>query len=186
MQRYIRSNENEFNLYDICSTLSGIVFVGDARTFEFSDIFGSDELDYPPGEIEYNLTKDDVIKLLDDFKSCSTILLAPRRRTLISENLGVGQIEKEDLLNIVKALTVEDFTKCFPNSNTEHKNDKLVEFITKKSFQLLNGNKLEGVKVYIKIDADETTSEILVAVSFHTTTSYGKHLYMEEGDNNEN
>lgn len=186
MKRYIKSNEGEFNLYDICSTLSGIVFVGDANTFEFSDIFGSDEMDYPPSGIIYNLTKEDVIKLLDDFKSCSTILLAPRRRTLISENLGVGQIEKEDLLNIVRTLTVEDFTKCFPNSNLEHKNDKLVEFITKKSFQLLNGNKLEGVKVYIKINADETTSEILVAVSFHTTNSYRKHPYLNTEDCNEN
>lgn len=77
-------------------------------------------------------------------------------------------------MNIVKQLTISDFTKCILNSNPNHKDERLIEFITNKSFLLLNGNMLEGVKVYIKINLD-----VLVAVSFHSTKSYGKHPFSD-------
>ena len=89
------------------------------------------------------------------------------------------QIEKADLMNIVKQLTISDFTKCILNSNPNHKDERLIEFITNKSFLLLNGNMLEGVKVYIKIDLDESDDDMLVAVSFHSTKSYGKHPFSD-------
>lgn len=166
------------NLYDVCEGVSGIIIVENALDFEFSDIFGSEPEDYDDDTIiEYKLTKDDVTKLLEDMKFCTAVVLANRRRTLITENLGVGEITEEDLLNIIKNLTVEDYVKCIPNNNSTHKDTKLIVFITDKTFCLLNGNKLEGVKIYIKINLDESTEKVLVVVSFHTTKSYGQHPY---------
>lgn len=153
-----------------------MIFVQDARFFEFSDIFGSEESDNMK-DAQFEVTKDDIIKLLQEFKECKSIVLAKYRRNLISENLGCGDIDKQDLVNIVKQLTISDFTKCMLNSNPDHKDNRLIEFITEKPFKLINGNLLQGVKVYIKINLDESDDEALVAVSFHSTKSYGNHPY---------
>lgn len=179
LKRYIRSNRHIPTLSDICKGIEAIIFVQDAMSFEFSDIFGSEDLDNS-NPASFVLTKNDIVMILEGFKSCKSVVLAKYRRNLISENLACGEIEKADLLNIVKQLTISDFTKCIPNSNEDHKNDRLIEFITNRPFQLLNGNVLEGVKIYIKINLDESDDEALIAVSFHSTKSYGKHPYSEE------
>lgn len=178
MKKYIYCDEQLPSLFDICNEVEGIVFVQDARSFEFSDIFGAEDLDDKCPK-SFKLTRDDIIKILEGFQKCKLVLLAKYRRNIISENLGCGQIEKADLMNIVKQLTIFDFTKCILNSNPNHKDERLIEFITNKSFLLLNGNMLEGVKVYIKINLDESDDDVLVAVSFHSTKSYGKHPFSD-------
>lgn len=179
MQKVIITAENTLpNLYDVCKGISAVIFVEDALHFEFQDIFGSEPEDFgDEGIIDYKLTRDDVSKFLRDFRTCKSIVLAARRRTLITEKLGLGPITEDDLMNIVKHLTVEDYVKCVPNSNPEHKDTKLIVFISNKEFELQNGNTLSGVKVYIKINLDESNEKAMLAVSFHTTKSYGKHPY---------
>lgn len=178
MKKYIYCDEQLPSLFDICNEVEGIVFVQDARSFEFSDIFGAEDLDDKCPK-SFKLTRDDIIKILEGFQKCKSVLLAKYRRNIISENLGCGQIEKADLMNIVKQLTISDFTKCILNSNPNHKDERLIEFITNKSFLLLNGNMLEGLKVYIKINLDESDDDALVAVSFHSIKSYGKHPFSD-------
>lgn len=179
MEKYIRSNRQIPTLFDICKGIEAIIFVQDAILFEFSDIFGSEDFDNS-NPASFRLTKNDIVKILESFKNCKSIVLAKYRRNLISENLGCGEIDKQDLVNIIRQLTISDFTKCMLNSNPDHKDCRLIEFITNRSFHLLNGNTLQGVKVYIKINLDESDDEALVAVSFHSTKSYGKHPYSEE------
>lgn len=179
MKRYIHASSP--TLFDICDKVDGIIFVQNALTFNFEDVFGADE-QTTPNNSQYTLSKNDVSEILKSFASCSSIVLANHRKRLISENLGVGPIVKEDLVNIVKHLTLEDYTKCILNSNPDHVNCRLIEFITNKSFKLLNGNTLSGVKVYIKINLDESDGDVLLAVSFHSTNNYGKHPYTDSLD----
>lgn len=123
------------HLYDVCDKVSKVIFV---------DTLKSSDSDF----IDYELTKDDVVRLLEETKSCENVVLLSKKH----------HITEEDLKVILNGFTIDDFVQGRITNN-----QTLLRFTTDKEFYLSNDT-FFGIDVDMSLCLISMTKNIIVYV----------------------
>ena len=141
---------------------------------DVNDFYYSDELDesansntIPQDTI---ISKSDVENILSKIKKCNSVFVEPRPKN--ASFISKYNLSSNDCKAILDSLTVDDYIKNTISVNSNNLGDNLIIF--EPSTLVINGNQIEGVIIYIKIDMDESTDTSVVAVSFHQTNRKDK------------
>lgn len=107
------------------------------------------------------IDKSDVKAFLDMIQSCKRIWIPnrPKNRRFLSKY----NIEPNDCMTILKTLTVDDYMYNTKSINLNHFGNNLMVFNTSVRIEDVPVN----IKVYIKIDVDESDNSSVIAISFH-------------------
>lgn len=106
------------------------------------------------------------IKLL---KSCSRVeYYWGHNKTNAFVRTKTGELRADDILDVLHNLKFEDWSYATRSVNWEHIGDTLFVFKPKVDWITIDGKQLKNVKLYIKLDVDETTRNAVALVSMHT------------------
>lgn len=130
-----------------------------------------DKLSHHQKELLYNeyitysvkLDSDDIQNILEKIKSCNYVQIVARPKN--NNFIDKYDITPDDAKNILNRLTVDDYVDNRKSFSLKHLGNNLIIFnpdhITIKDSQINN------IKIYIKIDLDESTNTTAVMVSIH-------------------
>lgn len=118
-----------------------------------------------------DVTKDDVAKVLQMIQNCDKIAppnLRPDPSKNFAESHGYEMVPG-DYLDILKELTISDFTQELKGYNKEYFANRMFEFLHQGEHKLRYGDQVitKDLVIYIKIAADYAKDTILAIVSFH-------------------
>lgn len=128
------------------------------------------------------ISKEDVEDLLEKFRKCNKIYYGYPLKT--REFLREYDLTEEDVLYVIKNLTVEDYYANTRNIARWHEGNHLIIF-EPSNVKLENGRELGDITLYIKLDIDETTNNAIAMISFHGAEFDNKLPYKKDKDNEE-
>ena len=124
-------------------------------------------------EYKVILDQKDVQDFLNKLQKCSKLFY--ERTTKNSDFINRFDLTPDDILNILKQLTVTDYVENRKSFSVGHLGNNLMIF--QPSTIVVENNVFEGLFIYIKIDIDESNGLVCVAVSFHETNKRSKLAY---------
>ncbi|MBQ6654126.1 MAG: hypothetical protein IJM79_01195 [Erysipelotrichaceae bacterium] len=119
------------------------------------------------------IDKEDLELILDKLKKCSEVYVEPTRKN--REFMVTFNISNEDVLSIVKQLTVSDYVGSRKSFNAYHLGDNLLVF--EPTTVIVNDEVMTGVIIYMKINVDMITGDVGVLVSCHSTNHRNQRPY---------
>lgn len=112
--------------------------------------------------------KQDIANLLSELRQCKSISYERRhRKTNHFLTNSEGLLKESECLEILHNLTVEDYVATSKSYNPNHIGNQLFIFEPDADWELNDGTILENLKIYVKLDIDETTQTAVALVSMH-------------------
>lgn len=112
--------------------------------------------------------KADVESLLSIIRNCDSVSYEFRHKKtndFLRDNHG--NIRKQDCLDILHNLRVEDYVASTKSFNIGHIGNNLMIFEPDADWELSDGVVLSDLTIYVKLDVDETTHDAIALVSMH-------------------
>ena len=114
------------------------------------------------------LDKSDVENLIDMLRKCNSISFDGHHlKTLRFLKGEDGKIRSKDCLDIIHQLTIEDYVAHSRSYNRNHIGNNLVIFEPEVEWETVDGTIIEDLKIYVKLDIDETDGHAVALVSMH-------------------
>lgn len=120
------------------------------------------------------IDKEDVRVLIDCIKLCTNITIEDRLKNMGFMNKY--KLDLNDILNIIKNLTINDYYANTRSVNFNHLGNNLIIF---EPVIKLN-NELIQLYIYIKLDIDETTGDTVALVSIHDANKQNTLPYKKD------
>jgi len=114
------------------------------------------------------LSQDDVEKILRMLRQCSSISYenVHRKTNEFARDLE-GVLREDDCLDIIHQLTIEDYVASSKSINIGHLGNNIIIFEPDADWETNDGAVLTDLKIYVKLDIDETTKTAVALISFH-------------------
>lgn len=134
------------------------------------DLLSYDQLDLLRKEYATKviIDEEDVSKILNMIQSCTSISYEGQHwktnKFLKDSN---GNLRKEDCIDILHQLTVEDYAANSRSFNINHIGNHLIVFEPDASWETEEGEILSDIKIYIKLDIDESDGTAMALISMH-------------------
>lgn len=109
------------------------------------------------------LDLDAKLELLGLFKECDRVVIERRKKNL--DFIARYDLSKQDILNILHSLKVEDFDSKTKSVNYSHLGNDLV--ILHPDILIPDEEILVGANLYVKLDIDESTNSAAAFISIH-------------------
>ena len=109
------------------------------------------------------LDLDAKLELLGLFKECDRVVIERRKKNL--DFMARYDLSKQDILNILHSLKVEDFDSKTKSVNYSHLGNDLV--ILHPDILIPDEEILVGANLYVKLDVDESTNSAAAFISIH-------------------
>ena len=107
----------------------------------------------------------DVDYFLSKLKKCTRVNIAPRPKN--DDFMNEYDLSENDILNILKQLTIFDYIENRKSINLGHLTNNLMVF--QPSSVVVDGKVFKGLYLYIKVDMVSSTDKVWVVISFHET-----------------
>lgn len=111
-------------------------------------------------------------KLIEKIKTCTHFEINQRAKN--KQFIEEQSLSRSDVINIIKQLTVEDYSYTLNSTNRYHEGAQLTVFVTNKKFQL-SDKILNGIEIYVKIEYTE--AGFVCVVSFHEADKHENNPY---------
>ena len=114
------------------------------------------------------LSESDVQKILNMIKGCTSVSYEGQHWKTNKFLKGPdGKIRKQDCLDILHQLTIEDYVANSKSFNLNHIGNHLIIFEPDSDWELADGTILSDIKIYVKLDIDETDGSAAALISMH-------------------
>lgn len=111
-------------------------------------------------------------ELIEKIKTCRHFEINQRAKN--KQFVEEQSLSRSDIINIIKQLTIEDYSYTLNSTNRYHEGAQLTVFVTNKTFQLSN-RIMDGIEIYVKIEYTE--AGFVCVVSFHEADKHENNPY---------
>ena len=125
-------------------------------------------------------SKEDVEKILEMIQTCKSVSYDGQHwKTNKFLKDSSGSIRKQDCLDILHQLTIEDYVANSRSYNISHIGNHLIIFEPDDNWETSDGTLLQDIKIYVKLDIDESDSSAVALVSMHLAKYSDDYPYRE-------
>jgi len=172
----------------LSDALNGVfmLVVDDASKYDINTVVNELNKDYKDEEpIEENISKrfreennhiiidpSGIKELIEKIKTCRHFEINQRAKN--KKFIEEQSLSRSDIINIIKQLTIEDYSYTLNSTNKYHDGAQLTVFVTNKKFHLSNRT-LDGIEIYVKIEY--TDVGFVCVVSFHEADKHENNPY---------
>lgn len=126
------------------------------------------------------IDKKDVRDLLELLKQCSHISYQNlHKKTNQFAADDEGMLRESDCLEIIHQLEVSDYVANSRSINANHFGNNIIIFQPEADWETSEGEIIEDLVIYIKLDIDETTKHAVALISFHPADYVDSHPYAQ-------
>ena len=116
----------------------------------------------------FEMDEADIKTFLNKLQTCKTIIYDHKHQKTKEFILDSGKkIRDDDCLEIIKSLTVEDYSENMYSGNSRFFGDELIVFKPYADWQLNTGEIITDLCIYVKLDIDLTDGTTVAIISFH-------------------
>lgn len=125
-------------------------------------------------------SKEDVEKILTMIQTCKSVSYDGRHwKTNKFLKDDSGSIRTQDCLDILHQLTIEDYVANSRSYNISHIGNHLIVFEPDDDWETNDGKVLQNLKIYVKLDIDESDQSAVALVSMHIAEHVDDYPYRE-------
>ena len=129
------------------------------------------------------ISEQDVAIILEMIQNCTSISYEGQHwKTNKFLKAADGSLRKQDCLDILHQLTIQDYVANSRSFNLSHIGNNIIIFEPDCDWELADGTILSNIKVYVKLDIDETDGSAAALISMHQA-EYESDRYPYRKDN---
>lgn len=143
------------------------------------DLLSAEQLERLKSEYSTKVIIDrkDVEKILAQIQNCNSISYEGQHwKTNKFLKDANGQLRKDDCLDILHQITVEDYIANSRSFNLNHIGNDVIVFEPDAEWETSDGRVLSDIKVYVKLDVDESDGSAIALISMHQA-AYDNNYY---------
>lgn len=124
------------------------------------------------------ISREDVIKLLESFRKCNRIFYGWYNKKTDSF-MRKNNLSLDDCLFIIKNLKLSDYVANTTSYSRYNARNNLIIF-EPKDVKLKDGRDLGGIVVYVKLDIDDSSGDVVAMMTMHDALGRNSRPYKDE------